>query len=215
MEGIINAQIKSTDPEDVEELNLEEWKGASISLPNKNYLERFENLDYISFSNSGLKSLENFPKLSKLIKLDLNDNQIKGGLEVLGTLTELMQLNLSNNQLNTVDQFQPLSSLGSLVYLDIRNCPITNIRDYRNKLFEIIPSLQVIDGIDRNGDEASLSSGENSEELNSDFDDVADDLDDSDQNDVDSDDDEDSDSEIDLRRRPVAPNPKEFQSKKK
>ena len=151
-------QTSGTDPEDVEELNLESWKGASISVQEKKLLETYLNLDYFSLSDCGLKNLDNFPVLPKLIKLDLNKNDIKGGLDKLSPLKELMQLELSNNQLGTVADFLPLVSLTSLVSLDLKNCPVTLTEDYRQSIFKIIPSLQVIDGMDREGKEISLFS---------------------------------------------------------
>ncbi|OMJ77672.1 hypothetical protein SteCoe_22663 [Stentor coeruleus] len=156
MEGIISSQTEGTDFEEVEELNLESWRAKTISPQEKKILEKYVNLDYLSLSGCGLESLKNFPVLSRLIKLDLNENSIKTGLENLNGLKDLMQLSFTKNKLDLIESFRPLSALTSLVYLDIDGCPVTQIDDYRNKLFAIIPNLQVIDTIDRNGKEVSI-----------------------------------------------------------
>ncbi|OMJ90602.1 hypothetical protein SteCoe_7000 [Stentor coeruleus] len=156
MEGIISSQTEGTDFEEVEELNLESWRSKTISPQEKKLLERYLNLDYLSMSGCGLESLKNFPVLSRLIKLDLNENSIKTGLENLSGLKDLMQLSFTKNKLDSIESFRPLSTLTSLVYLDIDGCPVTQIEDYRNKIFAIIPNLQVIDTIDRSGKEVSI-----------------------------------------------------------
>lgn len=193
MEGIISSQTEGTDFEEVEELNLESWRAKTISPQEKKLLERYVNLDYLSMSGCGLESLKNFPVLSKLIKLDLNENSIKTGLENLNGLKDLMQLSFTKNKLDSIESFRPLSTLTSLVYLDIDGCPVTQIEDYRNKLFAIISNLQVIDTIDRNGKEVSIF--DEDEEDNA-FGDEDEDDDDLDEEEDEFDDESDEDDEV-------------------
>lgn len=193
MEGIISSQTEGTDFEEVEELNLESWRAKTISPQEKKLLERYVNLDYLSMSGCGLESLKNFPVLSKLIKLDLNENSIKTGLENLNGLKDLMQLSFTKNKLDSIESFRPLSTLTSLVYLDIDGCPVTQIEDYRNKLFAIISNLQVIDTIDRSGKEVSIF--DEDEEDNA-FGDEDEDDDDLDEEEDEFDDESDEDDEV-------------------
>ena len=212
MEAIILDQISDAEPDEVEELNLEGWKGSSISIQDKKLLERYTNLDYLSLADCGLKTLENFPLLLKLIKLDLNNNSLKDGLESLSGLKDLMQLNLSSNEFRSIDLFSPLSGLNSLVYLEVEDCPVSKTEDYRQKLFELIPSLQIVDGLDKNGKEASLlTDEEGSDDAFEEFDD-SDEFGNSDEQDSPEDD---SDSEDEPKRFNKPPNKNNLPSKKK
>lgn len=105
---VIKAQIADTPKADVEELILDEWKGTELSHTDKALLESFPNLQFLSMNNCGLRSLNNFPTLPKLIKLELNDNKISGGLEKLVGMKELMQITLAGNQLRTLEDIAPL-----------------------------------------------------------------------------------------------------------
>uniref|UniRef100_A0A8D2IS08 Acidic leucine-rich nuclear phosphoprotein 32 family member n=1 Tax=Varanus komodoensis TaxID=61221 RepID=A0A8D2IS08_VARKO len=63
----------------------------------------FVNLEFLSLINVGLTSVLNLPKLPKLKKLELSDNRISGGLDVLAEkLPNLTHLNLSGNKLKDI-----------------------------------------------------------------------------------------------------------------
>jgi hypothetical protein len=156
MEDIIASQVQSTPPDEVEDLNLEEWKGRSISLADKRLLEKYHNIDYLAMSGCGLETLDNFPLLPKLIKLDLNENNIRTGLSNLSQLTELLQLSLINNKIENASEFQPLENLG-LSFLEIDGCPLTGKPGYREQIFKVMEKLTAIDGIDKDGKELLLS----------------------------------------------------------
>lgn len=151
MEDLIKEQIADEDPSEVLELMLDGWKGENISISDKNYIEKFENLDSISFAGCGLKSLENFPNCPNLIKLDLSGNQIKDGISHLKHLTELMQINFIGNLIEDVNEFQCFARFGSLVYLEIEGCPLAQDANARKKLFDMIGCLKIVDGFDQDG----------------------------------------------------------------
>ncbi|OMJ80615.1 hypothetical protein SteCoe_19100 [Stentor coeruleus] len=156
MEEIILSKTEALKFEDVEQINLESWQGNSISLQEKQILERYQNISYLSLSGCGLQDLENFPALSNLIKLNLKHNSIEKGLENLIVLKSLAHLNLSCNKIYSIETFRPLLALEDFSYLDIDGCPVTEIDDYREKIFELLPSLQAINLIDRSGNEWSF-----------------------------------------------------------
>lgn len=54
-------------------------------------------------------------------------------------------------------------SLGMLASLDLYNCPITSLDEYRSQVFKLLTSLQSLDGINENGEELD-SEGEDGEE---------------------------------------------------
>ncbi|KTF78185.1 hypothetical protein cypCar_00017042 [Cyprinus carpio] len=71
--------------------------------------DEFEELEFLSTINVGLTSVANLPKLNKLKKLELSDNRISGGLEVLAEkCPNLTHLNLSGNKIKDLSTIEPL-----------------------------------------------------------------------------------------------------------
>lgn len=67
---------------------------------------------------------------------------------------QLTTLNLSNNFLNDLESLKPLGKLGdTLTRLDLSANPVSDVNGYRESMFELIPSLYVLDGLDRLGNE--------------------------------------------------------------
>ncbi|EYC21263.1 hypothetical protein Y032_0020g86 [Ancylostoma ceylanicum] len=114
----------------------------------------------LSMVHVGLQSLKNLPKLPQLSKLDISDNSIAGGLEhVADNCPELLHLNLASNKIAKVEDLAPLKKL-KLAELDLFNNPVTEgdgESEYRSKVFDMIPSLQILDGADINGEEVDDS----------------------------------------------------------
>ncbi|CAA3021978.1 acidic leucine-rich nuclear phospho 32-related [Olea europaea subsp. europaea] len=123
-------------------------------LPPPSIFEKFSNLQHLSIANIGLSSLEQFPRLRNLQKLVLSDNRISGGLEFLveAGLEFLLDLDLSNNRISDVNDLRPLAQL-RLMSLDLYECPVTRVKDYRSRAFELIGSLKYLDNMDAEGNE--------------------------------------------------------------
>nr|XP_024001460.1 acidic leucine-rich nuclear phosphoprotein 32 family member B-like isoform X2 [Salvelinus alpinus] len=123
--------------------------------------EEFVNLEFLSLINVGLFSVSNLPRLGKLKKLELSDNRISGGLDVLAEkLPNLTHLNLSGNKLKDISTLEPLKKLDSLKSLNLFNCEVTNLNDYRESVFKLLPQLTYLDGYDVEDREAPDSDGE-------------------------------------------------------
>ncbi|MBZ3884046.1 Acidic leucine-rich nuclear phosphoprotein 32 family member B [Sciurus carolinensis] len=121
----------------------------------------FVNLEFLSLINVGLISVSNLPKLPKLKKLELSDNRIFGGLDMLAEkLPNLTHLNLSGNKLKDISTLEPLKKLDCLKSLDLFNCEVTNLNDYRESVFRLLPQLTYLDGYDREDGEAPDSDAE-------------------------------------------------------
>ena len=180
MEGIIQKYTEGEAPENVIEIDLEGWTSESISREEKLLLEKYQSVDSLSFSGCGLKRLENFPLLEDLARLDLSENQIEKGLENLKHLDGIMQISLENNKITDIEEFKHLAGLANLMSLMVEGNPISQEENYREKLFKIIPSLQVIDGFNASGEEVDFAEDdEDEEEFNDDSDEFdEDDLDD-------------------------------------
>ena len=113
----------------------------------------YKNLEILSLINVGLTTLKGFPKLTNLKKLELSDNRINGGLEHLLSCPNLTHLNLSGNKLKELDALAPLAKLASLKNVDLFNCEVTKLDDYRNKIFKLLPTLKFLDGFDADDQE--------------------------------------------------------------
>ncbi|KAJ9704825.1 hypothetical protein PVL29_003057 [Vitis rotundifolia] len=139
-----------TDASPVRSLTLDgAVKCYSGGLPPPTLLEKFQNLEHLSIANVGLSSLEKFPRLGNLQRLILSDNRISGGLEFLveANLQSLRDLDLSNNRIQYFEDLAPLARL-KLVSLDLYECPVTRIKDYRARVFGLIETLKYLDKLD-------------------------------------------------------------------
>ncbi|XP_024226276.1 acidic leucine-rich nuclear phosphoprotein 32 family member A isoform X1 [Bombus vosnesenskii] len=125
--------------------------------------DEFVALESLSLINVGLTSLKGFPKLSSLKKLELSDNRISGGLNLLQSSPKLTHLNLSGNKIKDLDTLQPLKEFKNLKNLDLFNNEVTNLDNYREKVFSLIPSLRCLDGFDTDDCEVDDSEGEDDE----------------------------------------------------
>ncbi|XP_019411810.1 PREDICTED: acidic leucine-rich nuclear phosphoprotein 32 family member E isoform X2 [Crocodylus porosus] len=106
-------------------------------------------------ANVELTSLAKLPTLSKLRKLELSDNVISRGLEVLAErCPNLTYLNLSGNKIKDLSTVEALQNLKNLKSLDLFNCDVTNLEDYRESVFELLQQITYLDGFDQEeGDE--------------------------------------------------------------
>lgn len=59
---------------------------------------------------------------------------------------------------------KPLKKLKELSALDLFDCDVTEIGDYRQKVFELLPQLKYLDGFDVNDIEAEISEDEELED---------------------------------------------------
>jgi len=123
-------------------------------LPAAEILERHQSLEHLSIAGVGVTSLEGFPRLRNLTRLTLSDNRIAGGLDhlVAAGLSSLRDLDLSNNRIQDVDDLAPLADL-RLVSLDLYECPVTRVKDYRSRVFGMIRTLKYLDKMDADENE--------------------------------------------------------------
>ncbi|XP_010149932.1 PREDICTED: acidic leucine-rich nuclear phosphoprotein 32 family member B isoform X6 [Eurypyga helias] len=151
--------------------------------------------------NINLLSVSNLPKLNKLRKLELSDNRISGGLEVLAERTpNLTHLNLSGNKIKDINTLEPLKKLPNLHSLDLFNCEVTMLINYRESVFTLLPQLTYLDGFDADDQEAPDSDPEADgdgleDEYENGEEDDDDDEDDLDEEVIDDEEDEDDDLE--------------------
>nr|AAQ20840.1 mapmodulin-like protein [Rhodnius prolixus] len=156
MEKRIELEKRGRKPDQIYELNLDNCRSTTI----EGLTDDFTNLKSLSLINVGLTSLKGFPKLPNLQKLELSDNRISNGLNLLHTSPKLTNLNLSGNKIKDLDTLEPLKEFEHLKSLDLFNNEVTVIDNYREKLFKLLPSLKYLDGFDVKEQEADDSEQE-------------------------------------------------------
>ncbi|KAM8974266.1 acidic leucine-rich nuclear phosphoprotein 32 family member A isoform 3-T3 [Pelodytes ibericus] len=167
MKKRIHLELRNRTPADVKELVLDNCRSKEGKI--EGLTDEFEELEFLSTINVCLSSVANLPKLNKLKKLELSDNNISGGLEVLAEkCPNLTHLNLSGNRIKDLSTIEPLKKLESLKSLDLFNCEVTNLSDYRENLFKLLPQLTYLDGYDRDDIEAPDSDAEAYEDFDED-----------------------------------------------
>lgn len=101
-----------------------------------------------------LHSLANMPAEAKLTRIELGHNQIKG--EELKNLVKysetLRTLKLAKNELKTKEDLAPLADLKFLRNLDLEKNDVCKLSDYKQHMFQLCPSLQVLDNQNRAGE---------------------------------------------------------------
>jgi len=177
----LELEMRGRPADQILDLNLDNCRAVKI----EGLTSDFTNLQTLSLINLGLQSLENFPKLGNLRKLELSDNKISGGLNHLTGCANITHLSLSGNKIKDFDVLDPLKDLHFLKSLDLFNCEVTNVPEYREKVFAKLTQLVFLDGFDKEEKEQEDVDGEEDED------------DDDDDNEVDEDDDDDDDDDED------------------
>ncbi|XP_074593880.1 acidic leucine-rich nuclear phosphoprotein 32 mapmodulin isoform X2 [Brevipalpus obovatus] len=193
MEKRIELEKRGKNPAMIKELNLDNCRSTTIV----GLTEEFVNLESLSLINVGLTSLKGFPRLPNLQKLELSDNRISGGLNFLHGSPKLTHLNLSGNKIKDLESLEPLKEFKNLKNLDLFNCDVTSIEDYRIKVFNYIPSLKYLDGFDTNDKEADESDIDDEDFANDEDEEADADVEDDDGADPNLDDEENEDEEAD------------------
>ncbi|XP_063505818.1 acidic leucine-rich nuclear phosphoprotein 32 family member B isoform X1 [Pongo pygmaeus] len=270
MKRRIHLELRNRTPAAVRELVLDNCKSNDGKI--EGLTAEFVNLEFLSLINVGLISVSNLPKLPKLKKLELSENRIFGGLDMLAEkLPNLTHLNLSGNKLKDISTLEPLTEsrsvaqagvqwrhlssmdinretkkasiqtsldtffkrpgpskpspkallnskkkkLECLKSLDLFNCEVTNLNDYRESVFKLLPQLTYLDGYDREDQEAPDSDAEvdgvDEEEEDEEGEDEEDEEDeDGEEEEFDEEDDEDEDVEGDEDDDEVSEEEEEF-----
>ncbi|CAO2604039.1 Acidic leucine-rich nuclear phosphoprotein 32 family member B [Lemmus lemmus] len=153
MKKRIHLELRNRTPAAVRELVLDNCKANDGKI--EGLTDEFVNLEFLSLISVGLLSVSDLPKLPKLKKLELSDNRIFGDLDRLAEeLPSLTHLNLSGNKLKDISTLEPLKKMDYLKSLDLFGCEVTNLNDYQESVFKLLPQLSYLDGYDREDQEA-------------------------------------------------------------
>ena len=149
------------EPKEIEELNLDKFTDnlKSLELYHKEGLELYNNLIHLSLNELGLENLSNFPEIKCLMILSLKNNKLKGDdFDTIPKLyPNLYKLKISFNQINSLDNLSCLNKL-ELKKIEVKENPFTKSdNEYRDKIYKIIPSLIIVDQMQKNGQEIDTS----------------------------------------------------------
>jgi acidic leucine-rich nuclear phosphoprotein 32 family protein A/C/D len=149
LEESIRRESGGREPSQVDRLCLDQAKaGDGLAL-----LAPFTELISLSIQDADISSLDSLPALNRLNTLKLNDNKIKGGLQNLERLPELQKLYLASNKVQSLECLQPLAKLTKLEWLDLEGNPVAKLDGYSQLVWDLLPSLVVLDGKNRDGQE--------------------------------------------------------------
>ena len=101
----------------------------------------FKNLKILQINNCKLKDLSGIICFQQLEIFEAKNNEISDLIDLEMTTT-IVKLNLENNLIESDQNIYFLSSMDNLVYINLRGNPIKN---YENKLKELLPNLKEID----------------------------------------------------------------------
>ncbi|KAM8921611.1 acidic leucine-rich nuclear phosphoprotein 32 family member E isoform 8-T8 [Pelodytes ibericus] len=163
MKKRIILELRNRSPAEVTELVLDNCRSSVGEI--EGLSDSYKELEFLSMANVELSSLAKLPKLAKLRKLELSDNSISGGLDVLAErCPNLTYLNLSGNKIKDLSTVEALANLKNLKSLDLFSCEITNSDDYRENIFQRLPQITYLDGFDQEDNEAPDSEEEDDED---------------------------------------------------
>ena len=117
---LILEKANNNNPKNIRALNLWGNKLSDISI-----LSEFPSLEIISLSINQIKDISAFKKLKNVRELYLKDNEI-----------------------SDINQIENLKNCKKLEKLVLKDNPITNIINYRQKILEILPQLKKLDDIE-------------------------------------------------------------------
>ena len=163
-------KYQESSPEELEDVQFIDCAFETLGVKEMDALMKYPNIEFLNLASVGLKSVTTaFPSHPKISVVILSNNELTDDVvETLAKLSNLESLALDGNQVTSVDSFKHLVGLSGLREVAISDCPVTaSDPDYRTKLFALLPQLELVDGVDKEGKNHRESS---SEELSEDVD---------------------------------------------
>lgn len=105
-----------------------------------------DQFDSIDLSDNEIKKVECMAVLKRLTVLLLHNNRISRISEGIGkALPKLQSLILTNNQLTTLTELEPLAHAPTITSLVLVDNPVTKVPDYRPFVIALLPRLKALD----------------------------------------------------------------------
>ena len=169
-EKFLQEHFGEHEPREIEELVFDNFwvDKASFTIEEKKALEKYVNLIHLSLNNIGLKSLENLPSIKSLYYLSLKNNELSGDDfdKIQALYPKLNKLKISGNVIEKMDNLMKLKPL-KLRKIEVKENPFSVGNDkYIKKVFDMLPTLKIVDQTDKNGDEEETTDYHNEEKEN-------------------------------------------------
>lgn len=171
--SMLQEKLGPHNPYEIEDLNLsDDFFGkelSTISPELKICLDEYKNLVRLSLNNIGLEKMEGLPDIKALQILELSGNKLDGSdLDIIcKKYPDMYKLKLSDNRISNIENIYKLSSakLVNFRKLHVQGNPFTKSdADYKEKIFDALNSVQVIDGFDKEGEQIPTSNYDEEEE---------------------------------------------------
>jgi len=148
----IKNKYNDSEINEIEDIVLDTIPIKEFTEEIKNYMEKFTNVTKLSLNMCLLKNLTFIPLFKNLVEIELSDNHLQGkDIQIISQFQLLNQIKIANNKIENFSDLEPLSKLRDLSFLDLSENPVIKTKDYRKKLYEMIPTLVYLDMIDKNG----------------------------------------------------------------
>ena len=136
------------------ELKLDGVDIKNISLELKEKLSEFISLSLLTMNECNLMTLENFPDLPNLTRLELCDNFFDGdSLQYLTNLAKLQSLILGGNKLRKIEEIESLKKLENLIELDFLGSEICEEENFKENIFASFKKLLLLNNLDIDGND--------------------------------------------------------------
>lgn len=154
--SFLQEKLGSHNPDEVEVLNLDSL------LSNQRYIteemkstleEEYIDLKQLSLNNIGLVCLKNLPYLPLLKSFEVRENLLSGDdLQlIVKAFPSIRKLKIGQNFIKKIEFFDCFSK-GNLTILELYDNPLIDMDvRYKEVLFYKVKSLEIVDGIDRDG----------------------------------------------------------------
>ncbi len=84
----------------------------------------------------------------------MTDNSLAGSeLKHLTKYTNMKVIKFANNKVKDLSEIEALKPLTNLLSLDLNENPVCNVTGYKEAVFGMFPELQLLDGLDKEGNE--------------------------------------------------------------
>ncbi|ULU08438.1 hypothetical protein L3Y34_019553 [Caenorhabditis briggsae] len=144
-------QVGNADPDQLDTLFLD---NSTTNGRMSGLATRYANLEMLSMVRCGLNTLAGLPDLPSLSYLDISENVLgdRAFFDVLAVKApQIEKISMTGNVL-AMDHLRALKSLPKLSELDLINNSKLGF-NYRERVFQMIPSLKILDGCDIDGEE--------------------------------------------------------------
>jgi len=168
----IEAQLKNSGMarDEIPEIVLME-----VAVPDMAVFAGLDSLESLTLCVSDVKTLAGFPPLPSLKRLEVTDNKIAGGFQALAeSCPGLVELVCENNRVADMAEVAALAGLQHLKVLSLEGNPVAQAGDYRARVWGALPGLEVLDGLDADGNEAEADEFDTEDDEDDDEDDDAD-----------------------------------------